>query len=111
MNYHRAVKQWNTLGGQQKKRVGLDEVWAMPRRGTKAQEEVREIQQGEERPRLQMRRPKVAPRELAPDNQQFLKQKAEYEKRLGGRRMTDWFARQVIEAGNASQKRPLGEVL
>ena len=62
MNYHRAVKQWNTLGGQQKKRVGLDEVWAMPRRGTKAQEEVREIQQGEERPRLQMRRPKVAPK-------------------------------------------------
>lgn len=46
MNYHRAVKQWNTLGGQQKKRVGLDEVWATPRRGTHAQAEVRSIQEG-----------------------------------------------------------------
>lgn len=106
MNYHRAVKQWNTLGGQQKKRVGLDEVWAMPRRGTKAQEEVREIQQGEERPRLQMRRPKVAPR-IVPEEkveaelaeERFQQRKTQLEKRLGtGQTMTRWFAQQVMGA-------------
>jgi len=64
MNYHRAVKQWNTLGGQQKKRVGLDEVWAMPRRGTPAQAEVKEFmeEKAEPVPRLKMRKPKTAPK-------------------------------------------------
>lgn len=89
MNYHRALKQWNTLGGQQRKRVGLDEAWAMPRRGSEAYHEVQALRdrgREEKQPQdvfaprapapapLRMRRPRMAPPVRAPEAEGWDKQ-------------------------------------
>ena len=64
MIYHKALKQWNTIGAQQNKTVPMNQIWGMPRRGTAAQGEVKEFmeEKAEPAPRLKMRRPKMAPK-------------------------------------------------